>query len=654
MNFFEHQDDARNRSKRLVVIFGIAVAAIITAIYFVFAIVFQGHRGTLWNPEVLLYVTAGTLFIIGLGSLYKTVQLRKGGAALAERLGGSLVPPNTNDPDLKKLRNVVEEMSIASGMPVPLIYVMNGESSINAFAAGLTPNDAVVGVTRGCIEKLNRDELQGVIAHEFSHILHGDMRLNIRLMGVVHGILIIGIAGLLLMRSVAFSGRGRSRGGGKGGQAIIAILGIGLALFVIGYIGVFFGRLIKAGVSRQREFLADASSVQFTRNPTGISGALKKIGGFTDGSRLDAKHADEASHMFFGNGTRKRMLFSSMLATHPPLEKRIKTIDPSFDGEFTTISRSFRASDEPFSQLAGGATSDSQPATDQKTPKIAGTTKHSEIGATADQLVGHIGDPQPEHVAYSHKLLENLPTEARDAAHEPFGARAVVYCLLLDENVPEIRIQQLEALKKNADPLVYAEVERLQDSIRSVDHEARLPLIDIALPALRSLARSQYDQFVENVNVLCEADQKIDLFEFTMQKILLRHLKDTFDPKRMNTVYHHSARGLQSELTTVMGTLALGGHDNEEDARIAFADGMKVFGFGEGMEIPLPSPKMCTLPAFDASLEKLNTSSATVKQQILNGCAVCVASDGKVTVEEAELLRAIADSLECPIPPIIL
>lgn len=654
MNFFEHQDDARNRSKRLVVIFGIAVAAIISAIYFVFAIVFQDMTNSLWNPVVLGYTAAGTLFIIGMGSLYKTMQLRKGGAALAERLGGSLVPPNTNDPDLKKLRNVVEEMSIASGMPVPLIYVMNDESSINAFAAGLTANDAVVGVTRGCIEKLNRDELQGVIAHEFSHILHGDMRLNIRLMGVIHGILVIGLAGLLLMRSVAFSGRGRSRGGGKGGQAIIAILGIGAALFVIGYIGVFFGRLIKAGVSRQREYLADASSVQFTRNPTGIAGALKKIGGFTDGSRLESKRADEASHMFFGNGLRKRLLFSSMLATHPPLEKRIRTIDPSFDGEFTSISRTFRASDSPVSQLAGEAAPDLQPATGQKTPKVAGASKHAEIAATADQLVGHIGDPQPEHVAYSHKLLENMPTEVRDAAHEPFGARAVVYCLLLDENVPEIRTQQLEALEKNADPLAYAEVLRLQDAIRTVEHEARLPLIDIALPALRSLARSQYDQFVKNVNVLCEADDKIDLFEFTMQKILLRHLKDTFEPTRMNTVYHHSARGLKSEITTMMGTLALGGHDNEEDARIAFTDGMKELGFGEGMEIPLPSPQMCTLPAFDASLEKLNMSSGGVKQQLLKGCAVCVASDGKVTVEEAELLRAIADSIECPMPPIIL
>ncbi len=329
MDFFEHQDKARRHTKLLVVYFVIAVACIIASVYLASLVIFYGSQSQtpdtlqqefiLWKPLLLLYSVLGTLGVVGLGSLYKTAALAKGGSVVAESLGGRLVDLNTPDPDEQQLRNVIEEMAIAAGVAVPKIYLLDDENGINAFAAGHAPGDAAIGVTRGCMTLLDRDELQGVIGHEFSHILNGDMRWNLRVMGVLYGIMCLAVIGQILIYS-----RGR---GSKGRNPLMLM---GLALIVIGAIGVFFGRLIQAAISRQREFLADASSVQFTRNPAGLSAALQKIGGA--GSQVESAHAGEASHMFFGNGLGKPFL--GMLATHPPLEDRIRAIDPGWDGQF--------------------------------------------------------------------------------------------------------------------------------------------------------------------------------------------------------------------------------------------------------------------------------------------------------------------------------
>ena len=329
MDFFANQDKARKQTKVLVIYFVIAVLCIIASVYIASLLIFYGADArqqppgapppelVLWDPQLFLYVVLGTLSVVITGSLYKTAALAKGGSAVAESLGGRLVDPNTTHPDERKLRNVIEEMAIAAGVPVPKIYVLDDEKGINAFAAGHTPDDAAIGVTRGCMTLLDRDELQGVIGHELSHVLNGDMRLNLRLMGVIFGILCLAVIGRVLMYS-------------RGGRNRNPLMFLGLALIVIGAIGVFFGRLIQAALSRQREFLADASAVQFTRNPAGLSGALQKIGGV--GSQVASAHAGEASHMFFGNGMGKSFL--GILATHPPLTERIRAIDPSWDGKF--------------------------------------------------------------------------------------------------------------------------------------------------------------------------------------------------------------------------------------------------------------------------------------------------------------------------------
>lgn len=333
MDFFEHQAKARTKTTVLVVYFVIAIVAIIASVYLASLLIFHFAQArqqpglappalVLWDPRLFIFVVVGTLGVVLIGSLYKTFVLSKGGSAVAESLGGRLLGAEPGDADERKLRNVVEEMAIAAGLPVPKIYVLDNDAGINAFAAGHAPGDAAIGITRGGMTLLTRDELQGVVGHEFSHLLNGDMRLNIRIMGILFGIVCLAVIGRVLLYSRGGGGRGRN-----------PMVFVGLALIVIGALGILFGRLIQAALSRQRELLADASAVQFTRNPAGLAGALKKIGSV--GSKIDSAHAVEASHMFFENGLGKP--FFGMMATHPPLEQRIRAIDPAWDGKFIPV-----------------------------------------------------------------------------------------------------------------------------------------------------------------------------------------------------------------------------------------------------------------------------------------------------------------------------
>ena len=440
MDFFQCQDKARKKTKLLVFYFAIAVAALIVAVYFASLVIFTGaqahyHRYgeeaqfALWNPQLFLSVAVGVLVVVFIGSTYKTMALAQGGSVVSEMMGGRLVKPNSNDPDERKLLNIVEEMAIASGVPMPQVYVMDEEDGINAFAAGHKPGDATITVTRGCMKLLSRDELQGVIGHEFSHLLNGDMRLNLRLMGIIFGILCLAIIGRVLLQTAR--GGGRSRG-----QNPLPILG--LVLLLVGYIGVFFGRLIQAAVSRQREFLADASSVQFTRNPGGITGALKKIGGLGEtGSRLGHAHAEELSHMFFGNGVSEP--FIGLLETHPPLAERIRVFDPNFDGQFPVVRYDGR--DQP----PEGISKPKRP----PMPNLFGTVLGGAILASGDEgkppvirphsVLPNLGNPTPLHLKYAEQLRDSLPDSVKAAAREPLDAVALIYAMLLSSDETNAR-----------------------------------------------------------------------------------------------------------------------------------------------------------------------------------------------------------------------
>ena len=644
MDFFQHQDDARRRTGWLVALFAVAVLVIIALVYAVVAVFVtwvQLRNGAvtgqpsvvLWDPRILLGVGVGVIVVVASGSFYKIAQLAGGGQIVASSLGGRPVSVDSTDPGERKLLNVVEEMAIASGTPVPPVYVMDRESGINAFAAGYSPTNAVIGVTRGAIDQLSRDELQGVIAHEFSHILSGDMRINVRLIGVIHGILVIGLIGYGVMRAAGYGAVAHRRSSRDSNP--LPLLLLGLALVVIGFAGTFFGRLIKAAVSRQREFLADAAAVQFTRQPEGLAGALKKIGGYTFGSRLHAANAEQASHMLFGQGLR----LTSLFATHPPLPERIQRIQPDWDGQFIEVQPTQQVEQKiarKHAQLQGQ-------------PGAPSASLADRIAAVRASAVEQIGAPAPQHLAFAAALIDQIPAPVGKAVHESYGSRAVIYALLLDEDAA-VRDHQLQRLREAADQPVYELVQRLHRHVASLPPQARLPLVDMALPALRQLSPDQYEQFRKNVDALVRADQRIDLFEWTLSRVLLRHLATNFGNDTPPRIRYRSLKPLADPLATVLSTLAYVGHSDGEQVQHAFDEGLKQTGM---VGLRLKPKQACRLGSLDDALEKFAKASPGVKKKLLTACATCIETDATVTPRESDLLRAIADTLDCPMPPVL-
>jgi len=657
MNFFERQEEARRSTRRLVLLFLLAVVLIVAAVYLAVALVFtwaaEDRAADVWNPMVFAGVAAVTLAVIAAGTLYKVIALRGGGPAVARLLGGRPLPPNTRDFKERRLLNVVEEMALASGMPVPSVFVLDQEPGINAFAAGFSSADTVIGVTRGCLDLLSRDELQGVIAHEFSHALNGDMRLNLRLMGLLHGILVIAMIGYWLLRSQSgrSSGRGKKGGGGQ-----VALLGV--AFMAIGWIGVFFGRLIKSAVSRQREFLGDASAVQFTRNPSSIAGALKKIGGLPAGSRIANSHAEEASHLFFGNAMAKAFVaqLDDLMATHPPLAERIKRIEPGFDGELPAVdaeatSKLQLAAAE--GEAAAGIVAGLAPAAARPAPVAAPRppSPAASVDIDAGRVADSVGTLDQAHLAHAASFMERLPAALRDTVREPSGACAVVFGLLLDRD-PALRRAQLDELRRAADAPVHAETVKLSATLEACPTEARLSLIDLALPALRRLSEPQHRVFRSAVERLIAADAKISLFEFTLQRVLLRHLEPHFHPAPPPAVAYGSLRAVSRQASLLLSILAHAGQAQPERATQAFAAGARHLADTRAVLSLLPF-EQCGLAELDRALAELAKASPAMKRKLLGACAAAIAFDKRVTIQEAELLRAVADSLDCPMPPFL-
>ncbi|RYY03618.1 MAG: peptidase [Gammaproteobacteria bacterium] len=644
MNFFEQQDIAHRNTKRLVVLLCLAVISLIAITTLLFATAFYymelnthqylANTG-LWQGithsmswQMLASISAGVCAVIFFGSLYKLIQLSSGGRAVAESLGGRLINSSSAIGDEKKILNVVEEMAIASGTPVPPVYIIEDEA-INAFAAGHTPQDAVIGVTRGCIRVLNRDELQGVIAHEFSHIFHGDMKLNMRLVALLNGILLLGLIGEFLLRSSSQRAAFRS----SKDKSPAAMMGLGLGLIIIGYAGTFFGNLIKAAVSRQREFLADASAVKFTRNPDGISGALKKLGGYVGGSQMDVANASEFSHMFFGEGT--SILFTAF-ATHPPLTERIKRIDPRWDGKFTSIDVHQETEN---SYIEEARLSDDSPI-EFHSPKNA-----VEFAVAVDQVLQNVGTPTQSHLAYAHQTLNAINEELHNAAHSPWEAQALMLGLLLDKNSDKQTIQwqllselfseqQLQSLKPWA-----LQASSLQESLR-------LPLVELSLPALKNLSPGQYDLFKAAMNKVIHSDAHIDLIEWSYFRIITHNL----EPKKSSNRLVDLAQ-LKNEARILLSVIANAGTSSAADANAAFEASKTTIDFNDAILMAEAEYSMMDL---DLAVTRLNHLKPLQKPKLLKAMSQCVLADQKVTVVEAELFRAIADALNCPVPPLIL
>ncbi len=635
MNFFTHQDIARKNTKKLVFFFVLAVISLIILtnllvfVLFSFANQDSGNSNYVaqsMNWEVIGSISLAVIFVIVAGSLYKVYVLSRGGGDLvAQSLGGHLLTPDNFEH--RQVLNVVEEMAIAAGTPVPPVYLIE-EQGINAFAAGYSTSDAVIGVTRGAIENFDRDELQGVMAHEFSHIINGDMRLNIKLMGVLHGILLMGLIGYHLMYS---GSRRRSKDNG-------GIVLFGLGLVAIGFAGTFFGKVIKAAVSRQREFLADASAVQYTRNPNGISGALKRLAGYPAGSILKNPKAAEVSHALFGEGLKNS--FSKLLATHPPLNERIRRIEADWDPGNEIATQTTGKNFEQSSSLDSDISGNQQPV----------NMLSSAVGSAmiADSMIAQIGQPTQNHLNYAVQLHQCLSDNLVEASHDPFMARALIYGLLLDKD-QSIKQQQLIVVSKQAENGVHSALLKLMSDIENLSTEHRLPLVEMIIPTLRSLSKNQYLNFRENVIRLIELDKKVDLFEWSLQKMLFHHLDIAFHLKK-SVKESKTLATLKYSANVLLSFLSYS--SSQENMNAA-----ETFHYARGklsISIDLLSQNDMSLDKLNAALDSLAMLKPSEKEMFIDACARCMTADQTITLSEQELFRAICSSLDCPMPPLLM
>ena len=666
MDFFERQRQAKKKTGVLVFLFCVAVLLISLLNFLIIAVTIPLAGGD-WNkgdfdfstfldPMLALWVVLGTFVVISLAGLYRKSQL-SGGSSIASMMGGRLVNMASTDADEQKLMNVVEEMAIASSVPMPEVYVMDGEKGINAFAAGYTVDDAVIGVTDGCMRRLHRDELQGVNAHEFSHILNQDMRLNFRLIAVVFGFLVLSQLGRLMLEIGANSSGRRSRSrDNEGGSIHLVVIGVGL--MASGGLGILMGNLLKSAVSRQREYLADSAAVQFTRNPEVLSGALKKIGALSTGSRLLTPHADEASHMFFGNGMRASWF--SITATHPPLLERIKLLEPSFDGDFSEVqfeerpSPSIEATASSRGKQAGIPIPGVGDALGQALPPVVmGLAAAGQARVASDDAVtDSIGNPTQQHIDFAAALLQSLPKPVREAAREPHDACALMFALLLDPKDGAVQKKQLAQVEDLFGETMAKATLKLSGEVAQLDPRAKLPVADLAIGALRRLAREQFDYFTHLLESLAAADEQIDLFEFSLSKLVIRHLEPHFSKQRRKTAQLYSLKRVGHECSVMISALACTAGSDDETIRKAQQTGAA--RLADATEVtPLPAAE-CGLNELDQALVILAGASPNLKRQLIQAAAATVSADGYLQIQEAELLRAVADSLDCPMPPLAI
>lgn len=656
MNYFRTQEEARRNTLWLVTLFLLAVSAVVLTTNLLFIATIYGmtyndpHARSafeLYTGEHWLVVSTTTLGVILICSFFRQLSLRQG-SDVANALGATLLDPGTRDKDERRLLNVVEEIAIASGMPVPDVYVME-DSGINAFAAGFQPSDAIIGVTRGTLISLNREQLQGVIAHEFSHIFNGDMRINMRLTGVIYGIVFLGQIGRMILRSslhsvhtssrhISWSSSSSSSSQGNSTGGALLILGLGIGLFIIGYAGEFFGRLIKSAVSRQREFLADASAVQFTRNPRGVGDALKIIG-YGAGSRVGAPAAIEMSHFFFGPVMRfKRTMF----ATHPPLDERIQRIEPGWDGHYL-------APRQPAIQIQNKATINK-----------TGTSSADKSHAAEDGVLGFDNHPNSKAVIAENAFpIEYTPVSQPEirghdllinetAMFNAMSAQSLVFALLMSEASEEIARRQQDLIQLHLGQDVFREALRYLREARVTKRRDHLELIERSLPALRRLSLKQYRTFNQTLVAMVQLDGKIDLHEWCLYRLVLQYLGGHFGTLGVVTQKYKSAHAVADDIATIMAYVAEAGHNQTNAIDLAYHAGILAGNF-------LMRPRNTehtiskTLKPLNKALAVLARSAPHVREKLIRAIIVCVRHDHHITDEERDMIRTIAAIMETPL-----
>ncbi len=646
MNFFEQQQRSRTNTTRLVVLFCLAVFFLIVLTNFLFIIIislfenseiwtnpnatFLSKLGAIisqFNPILFCEISLGIIIFVTLVGLYKKSELSHGGKVIAQKLNGRLILPTTKDALERQLLNVVEEIAIASGTPVPPVYLIN-EDGINAFAAGYNSHDAVIGITKGALKNLNRDELQGVIAHEFSHIFNGDMRMNIRLIAILHGILVIGLIGSRMLNSIP------RRSFSKDGDKILAIyLLLALGLTAIGFIGTFFGNLIKAGISRQKEYLADASAVQFTRNPNGIAGALKKIGAIS--SKISNSKSLEISHLFFAES---RKSFFLLMSDHPPLEYRIRLIEPNWNGDFSVPS----SDQEFFSQIEKTKNASNTNNIEKSFASIAGASFIST--SEMIQNINDAGTIKDKSIDKAHELIVAIPEVIKNSIHDTYGAVATIYALLIKKD-DMFYSKQLEILQNSSDANVVALTTKMNDEIEKLPQEMYLPIIEMALPTLKQLSAHQYQVFKKNILGLVNCDSKINIFEWSFSKILFNNLDPEFDKNDVKPKPIYSLKNIKDEVGLFLSLMANSGN-KEDEAKEAFNTAIA----DQKLELNFLTKKEISINSLNKAAFKIERLQPLDKEKLLKTCVTCIAHDGKILPSEVQILRAFASIVQCPMP----
>ena len=650
MNFFEHQEKARRQSRWIIIAFIAVALLIVLAVNLIVLAVLslqpalsngvahitQSGLGAIASPQlwaansgVLLGSSLVTGGVIGIASLGKITSLRSGGGKVARDMGGVIVTPDTRDPLRRRLYNVVEEIALASGTPVPEVYVMEDEPGINAFAAGYTAADAAVAVTQGTLEKLNRSELQGVIAHEFSHIFNGDMRINIRMMGIIFGIMVLALLGRKFISSTRYRMRSSKDNGG-------AAIGIGIALMLVGYIGLFFARWMKSALSRQREYLADASAVQFTREPEGIAGALKKIAAYNHSSYLKSD-SEEVSHMLFGSGYR-----SLMFATHPPLVDRIARIEKGFDGsEISQLATKLQAQERREHVQAELAEREQQKKIDAKNQ-----------GGIFDvnSMIENIGNPEFERIIAAALLSSDIPSGLTTAARSLEWAPEVLMLCLLDED-PSIREKQLLVVVQQMGDISESKLSHLASSNPQIKPEQRLPLLEICFPALKRRPIADIENILTTINMLSLADNKVDSFEYLLSRLVAKYLRESNDPSRSKLHGNRKLKDCIEELSIVVSTVATHGQLDKgtqglQLAQHAYRAGMESIGI-KHTNLQFKDNWQSRL---DNALLMLDQLSPKEKNKVVSVLALTVSNDDQLVTEEHEILRAICSLIHVPLP----
>jgi Zn-dependent protease with chaperone function len=616
MDFFTQQEMARRNTVLLIWLFVLALLLKILLINFLVELVIWGIDGSIlefsiskmdWRRFVLIGLAVSVAVLMA--SYYKWLDLAAGGRRIAESLGGVPIQPNTDSVSEKRVLNIAEEMAIASGLPIPPVYLLKNELGINAFAAGNTPADAVIGVTAGGIKKLNRDQLQGVIAHEFSHILNGDMRLNMRLIAALHGFVYFGSVGSFF-----------SHGGGNVWLALF-----GFTLMTVGGIGTLIGNLIRSLVSRQREFLADASAVQFTRNPAGIADALKIIGGHIYGARLQSLNASEISHLFFGQIQKSP---TNLFTTHPPLQERIARIEPSWDGRYIyptkrELLEKQRRANQRLEEL-------------ENKRKQKKQRRMDEVALMLSQ-----GD-----VTAVHEWLSFIPAYLQQQAREPLGSMALVIGLLLKPE-EKIRQKQLDYLKQQEPQGLLPLLSSLKRELDHMPRALHLPLVELTLPALRIMSREQYRWFRDKLLLISRVDEKIDLYEWCLCQVLQHFLDPVFGMDEASKPIYRRAQQVSDEYRLVLSLLAHHGHQGEEETTKAFNRGATSAGL---YNLTLLPESECDIEAFKKAVDKLACCYPMLKPRLIMGLVYCVRQDGKLLSLELEILKGIAAAMDSQLP----